>query len=86
MSNLQKRTVTFVSWSNLVQDLDDDFCVAASSGIGDSVTWGDARHTLILARDILANLELDYEDGESGIAFKQRLESLGDDCYIDMET
>ena len=86
MRDLQKKSVTFVSWSSLVSDLDDDFCEAVSASIGDNVSWGDSRHTLILASDILANCDLDYEDGESGIIFKNRLETLGDDLFIDMET
>lgn len=86
MKNLQTRTVTFISISSLLSDLERDFCEAVWATIGNNVTWGDARHTLILARDVLADLDLDFEDGESGVTFLNRIKSLDADCYIDMET
>jgi hypothetical protein len=96
------KTVTYVSWSELTQGISQDWADAVSSAIGDNVSWGDSRHTLIRANDVYANIgspedgitkwlyrddDADADaDAQAERVFMQRLKDLPQDTMIDMET
>ena len=80
------RTLKYVSWTDLTKGLNELLMDSISSSIGDSVTWGDARHTLIFAFDILDNINVDDSDSNDEKELIKRLESLDGDIYICMET
>jgi hypothetical protein len=99
---MKLKTVTYVSWSDLTANISQDWAEAVSSAIGDNVSWGDSRHTLILAHDVYANIGspdsgitswLDRDDDSNDDAdkhaeqvFMQRLKELPEGTMIDMET
>lgn len=83
---MQIKTVKFVSWTTLTDGLNDLLMDAISSGIGDRVTWGDARHTLILASDIIEDANIEDSDSADEKEFLNRLKSLDADTFICMET
>lgn len=78
-------TVSFVKFSDLVDGLSEETQNAISSNIGDSVTWGDALHTLISVRKVCSNLDISDDDEPEFVTFKKRLYSLPPTACIDME-
>lgn len=78
-------SVSFVKFSDVVSGISDETVEAIASHIGNSVTWGDANHTLIEAQHILANLDIDEGDEAEFVEFRKRLMELPRFCMVDME-
>lgn len=87
---IEVRTVSYVHLSDLLEGMSEKMQDAVTSHIGDSVTWGDAFHTMIHAYKIVDNLDIEnLEVNEEGYEelklLRDRIMPLGASAMVDLE-
>ena len=87
---IEVRTVSYVHLSDLLTGMSEKMQDAVTSHIADSVTWGDAFHTMIHAYRIvdildIDNLEVNEEGYEELKLLRDRIMPLGASAMVDLE-
>lgn len=79
------RAVSFVTFSDLADGLEDDAVTQIANSIAQDVTWGDACHTLVSPAQILtADAVVDGESDDI-VELRRRVKLLPPFTLIDME-
>jgi 5-enolpyruvylshikimate-3-phosphate synthase len=83
--DIKIHSVSFVTFSEITEGLDDDVITEIANSIGQDVTWGDSSHTLVRAQDAISSVDIDETCDPDLVEFKKRLSELPRFVLIDME-
>ena len=83
---LQPETLKYVPYTTLTRGLQKPVCDSVLETLRAYMNWGDVRHSLVLATDLLHELyEGEGASGDDAILY-ERLANLDKEVYIDLET
>lgn len=83
---IQVQTASFVSFSHLLRDIDATQQIALRDTIRAFISWGDARHSLVLAQDILDNFIAPPQSDDERLLHSRLVDFANRNLYVCLET
>lgn len=80
------QSVSFVSFSHLMRDIDMIQQISLRNTMRAYISWGDVRHSLILAQDILDNFIATPQTDDERLVYSRLVDVANRNLFVCLET
>jgi len=80
------QSVSFVSFSHLMRDIDMIQQISLRNTMRAYISWGDVRHSLILAQDMLDNFIATPQTDDERLVYSRLVDVANRNLFVCLET